>query len=73
MEENDKRMKEKVEFFYNEKCKVHVKRHDGFFWNGLILSKKSEGVYEFLENKLGKQFLFIRDIRDIDAMREMNK
>ena len=68
--QEEQRIKEKVNFFYNEKCRVHIIRFDKTFWRGLIISKKSEGVWNFHEDKLGTCLLFISDIHDINLFRE---
>jgi len=71
MDKNEEdRIKEKIKFFYNEKCRVHITRFDGFFWRGLIISKKSDGVWNFHEDKLGECLLFVSDIHDINLFRE---
>ena len=66
----EQRIKEKVNFFYNEKCRVHVTRFDKSFWRGLIINKKSDDVYEFHDDKLGQVLLFVADIHDINLFRE---
>ena len=71
MDKNDEdRIKEKVRFFYHEKCRVHITRFDKSFWRGLITSEKSGGVWNFHEDKLGECLLFISDIHDINLFRE---
>ena len=67
------RIKEKINFFYHEKCKVHVSRSDGKFWRGLITGKKSDGVFEFNEDRLGECLLFVADIYDINLFRSDRK
>ena len=67
------RIKEKVKFFYNEKCKVHISRFDKSFWRGLITGEKSDGVWDFHEDRLGKCLLFAADIHDINLFREEMK
>lgn len=64
------RIKEKVNFFYNEKCRVHIKRFDKSFWRGLITGKKSDDIFNFHEDKFGECLLFISDIYDIELVRE---
>jgi len=64
------RIKGKLNFFYNEKCKIHISRFDGTFWRGSILGKKSDDVYEFEEDRLGNLLLFVADIRDVNLFRE---
>ena len=70
MEKNEEqRIKEKLKFFYHEKCRVHVSRFDKTFWRGIIIDKKSEDVYEFIDDKLGKCLLFVADVYDINLFR----
>ena len=64
--EDEKRIRQKIKFFYDEKCRVHVNRFDKTFWNGLILNKKSEDVWDFHDDKLGECLLFLGDIYDIN-------
>ena len=68
--QEEQRIKEKVKFFYDEKCKVHVSRFDKTFWRGLITNIKSDGVFEFYDDKLGQVLLFIADIYDINLFKE---
>ena len=71
MDKNEEdRIKEKVRFFYYEKCRVHITRFDKTFWRGLIVGEKSDGVWNFHEDKLGECLLFISDIHDINLFRE---
>jgi len=64
------RIKEKLKFFYYEKCRIHVSRFDGKFWRGLITGIKSSGVFDFHEDKLGECLLFVADIHDVNLFRE---
>lgn len=64
--DKDLRIKEKIEFFMEEKVKVHVEMHDRTFLNGMILKKIKKNVYWILEDKLGELFLFVKDIYDIN-------
>lgn len=68
--QEEERIKEKVRFFYSEHCKVHVTRFDKTYWRGTITNPKSDGVWNFLEDKLGECLLFITDIHDINLFRE---
>jgi len=71
--QEEDRIKEKVKFFYYEKCKVHVTRFDKTFWRGFITSKKSDEIWNFDEDKIGECVLFISDIHDINLFREERK
>jgi hypothetical protein len=68
--ENELRVKEKVEFFFDEKIKVHVELVDKTFLNGFIVSRLRDEVYWMEENKLGGIYLFLKDIYDIDKFKE---
>lgn len=73
MNDDEKRINDKVKFFYNEKCRVHVKRFDKTFWNGIIINKKDDDIYNFKEDKFGDTLLFVSDIIDIDICRSKSK
>lgn len=68
--ENERRIKDKLEFFMQEKIPVHVQLKDKTFLNGSIEKKSREGIYWLIENKLNGVFLFLRDIFDIEEYRE---
>lgn len=68
----EKRITDKVNFFMDEQIEVHVKLHDKTFLNGFIEKKLKTGVYWFIDRKLIKGvYLFIRDIYEIEPMREV--
>ena len=69
--QEEQRIKDKLKFFYNEKCRIHVSRFDKTFWRGLITGIKSDGVYNFHEDKLGECLLFVADIHDVNLFREV--
>ena len=71
--EEERRIKEKLQFFLDEKVKVHIERIDRKFWNGYLVKKKNENIYEFKEDKLGICHLFISDIYDLEEFREANR
>lgn len=71
--QEETRIKEKLNFFYHEKCRVHVSRFDKRFWRGLITGKRSDDVFEFHEDKLGECLLFVADIHDVNLFREMGR
>ena len=68
--ENERMMKEKLEFFMAEKVNVHVKRNDKQFWNGLIIEKKSDNIFVMKERKLGIVHLFVSDIYSVGEFKE---
>jgi len=67
--QEEQRIKEKLNFFYKEKCRVHVSRFDKTFWRGLITGIKSDGVFEFNEDKIGECILFVADVHDVNLFR----
>ena len=68
--EKERMIKEKLDFFMNEKVKVHIKRNDRIFWNGHIIKKISENIFLFNEIKKGEVYLFISDIFEIEEYQE---
>ena len=71
--DNEQRIRTKIEFFMNNKIKVHVELFDKTFLNGLLVREIKNGVYWLVENKLGEVFLFIKDIYDIDKYNEIEE
>jgi len=69
MDDNEKRNKAKLDFFYDEKMKVHVDRKDRQFWNGYIVGKKTDEIFLFQDDKLGLVHLFISDIWEVEEYR----
>ena len=57
----------------DQRIKVHVGRSDGYFWNGYLIDRISDGVYEFEECKLGKKYLFVLDIKYVEEIKEERK
>lgn len=68
--ENEQRIKEKLEFFLAEKVSVHIERKDRQFWNGNLIEKKGDDVFVLQERKLGLVHLFLKDIFEVDEFRE---
>lgn len=64
-------IREKVDFFLNSNIKVHIDLTDGTFLNGIIIKKTKEDVYWLEERKLGRVFLFVREIKTIQEYREV--
>jgi len=69
--QEEQRIKNKLKFFYDEKCRIHVSRFDKTFWRGMITGIKSDDVFEFHDDKLGDVLLFIADVHDVNLYREM--
>ena len=70
MNDNEKRIKEKCDFFYSEKIGVHIEKKDREFLNGVLIKKIKDGVWLLNENKLGEIYLFEKDIFDVDEFKE---
>ena len=64
--DNEKRLKNKVDFFMDEKVEVHVKLLDKTFLNGFISNELRKGVYWFIDRKLDGVYLFLKDIYEIE-------
>lgn len=71
--EKELSIKGKLNFYCEESIKVHIIKTDGFFWNGHILGKRSDDVYNFDEDKLGNCFLFVSDIDTVNEFKDREK
>ena len=71
--DNERRIKEKLNFFLEEKVRVHVERKDRQFWNGTLIKKKNDNVFIFKDDKLGLVHLFVSDVYDVDEYREAGR
>jgi len=67
----EERIKDKVDFFMNEKIEVHVKLKDRTFLNGFIEKELKEGVYWFNDRKLTGVYLFLKDIYEIQEIKTL--
>ena len=67
--DNEKRIKDKLDFFTEEKVEVHVKLLDKTFLNGFIEKELKPGVYWFIDNKLKGVYLFLKDIYEVEEAR----
>jgi len=71
MDENTQRIKEKLDFFYDHKLKVHVIKHkNNEFLNGFLVDKEDEGVFILNEDVDGKIRIFAADIYDVSEFKE---
>lgn len=73
IEDNDRRIIEKLDFFYNERVEIHIVKKDREFWNGILLTPKKEdrSVWIFKERKIGEVLLFVSDIFEVSEFREV--
>ena len=69
--DNEQRIKDKLDFFMSEKVKIHIKLTDRTFLNGYIEKECKEGVYWFIDDKLPGVFLFLKDIFEIKEFTEV--
>ena len=69
--ENEKRILDKINFFLSENIKVHVEKSDRTFLNGIFVREIREGVWKFNDDKLKELYLFLKEIYDIDEFREV--
>jgi len=69
-ETNEKRIKEKIDFFISEKVKVHIEKKNREFLNGILIKKIRENVWLLEEDKLGKIYVFLSEIYDINQYRK---
>ena len=67
--DNEKRLNEKLKFFMDEKVEVHVKLNDKTFLNGFIDNEMRPGVYWFIDRKLKGVYLFLKDVYEVEETR----
>ena len=68
-----KMMNDKIDFFKDEKIKIHVTLQDRSFLNGFIEKELREGVYWFIDDKLHGVYLFLRDIYEVKEFTEVER
>ena len=66
---NETELNEKLDFYMQEKVKIHIDLFDGTFLNGFIIKNSKENVWWMQEDKLGQVFVFIKDISVIEQFR----
>jgi len=67
---NETDMKERIQFFLENKVKVHIELLDGTFLNGFFIKQSREDVWLLNEIKLREVFVFIKDISVLEQFRE---
>ena len=67
---NDNDMNERIQFFLENKVKVHIELLDGTFLNGFFIKQSREDVWLLNEIKLREVFVFIKDISVLEQFRE---
>ena len=71
--DNERMIKDKLDFFKDEKVRIHIKLLDKTFLNGLVEKELKENVYWFIDDKLGGVYLFLKQIYDIKEFTEVSK
>lgn len=69
--ENEIRIKEKLDFFMEERIVIHIKLKDKTFLNGIIIKRLKQGVYWFEDKKIGEVFLFLKDVYGLEKFKEV--
>ena len=69
-ETQEYRIRGKLNYFLEKGVKIHVKKLDGFFMNGYVVDKETEGVFIFEDDRDGKCHLFALDVDFIKEYRE---
>ena len=72
-DENETRIKEKLDFFMEQKVKVHVKLIDKTFLNGIITKKLKEGCYWFVDKVFNGVYLFSKDVYEVNGYLEVGE
>jgi nitrogen regulatory protein PII len=67
----EKRIKEKIEFFLSKKIKVHITTQTKRVHNGYFTGNVVDNIYSFKDDEQGEIEIFVSDIFDI--IRFVNK
>jgi hypothetical protein len=68
---NEEIVKEKINFYYSEKLKAHIIKHNHQWLNGIFLRKIEDADgWIVKEDKLGEVRVFVSEIFDIVDWRE---
>ena len=63
-------IREKLEFFMDEKILVHISLKDGSFYNGELIKQVRDGVYWLEDREDGEIFIFVGDVKSCDQFKE---
>ena len=69
----EQRLKDKLTFFMDEKIEVHIKLSNKQFLNGFIEKELREGVYWFIDRKLKGVYLFLKDVWEVEQIKELGR
>lgn len=73
MEINEKVNKEKAEFYFKNKIKVHISLTSKEFFNGYFESELIDEIYFwFIDDINGKVRLFLKEIYDLNDFKEIS-
>ncbi|MBU0959372.1 MAG: hypothetical protein KKB31_05500 [Nanoarchaeota archaeon] len=74
MEEHENVNKEKAEFYFKNKIKIHVSLTSKEFLNGFFESELIDKIYFwFIDDKDGRVRLFLKEIYDLTDFKEASK
>jgi len=62
-------IQEKVQFFFEKKITVHLEKHNGQFYNGLILECSDKHLV-LLDRVVGEVFIFYSEITKLEPFKE---
>lgn len=72
IEEQKELMKKKIEFFYTKGLAVHVKKKNGFIYNGNILEFALDLII-LEDDKVGAMPIYFEEIFEVEKRREQNE
>jgi hypothetical protein len=68
--DNKEIIKEKLNYFLNNKAKVHIAKFNKEFLNGIIYGQLTSEIYLLKEDRLGNIKLFVSEVFDIEEFLE---
>ena len=71
--EQEKAIREKIKYFFEDKIFTHIKHKDSYFLNGYFIKEVRPDLWLFKERKLGEIFIHISEMRDINKYEEVGE
>lgn len=67
--DEERRIIEKLDFFFQEQVPVHISKKDKIYYNGVLKEKKSDAVFLIDDRVLGLTYLFVTDIFEVEEFK----
>jgi hypothetical protein len=66
-------IKEKIDFYFNNKIKIHILKYNKVYMNGYIIEKINDSLYKIKDDVRGILDVFVSEIYEIDEFKEASE